>query len=352
MIDIFQVMEQAIRSTQPSVMATIIHVEGSAYLKEGTSMLFFEDGKKCGSMSPGCIEEDLSYRVKEVFKDGKSQTIVYDSTVEDDLMWGQEIGCGGVIYILLVMVDDSLKENLKRVRDQLKSGKKVLHVIKFSSNFTVEFSGYRTEIGELIGDKRIESLENSNWPTKSGLINLVYYHTYIPRKRLIIFGAGPDIEPLVELAVKIGFSVIVCDWRESLCNRNHFPQAHDFIIGFPNEVLQKLTFTHEDFVVLMTHNLKRDKEIVSYLLKKQLRYVGILGSKNRINLLFGQTSKPPWVSAPVGLPIGGQGATEIAISILAEMILVMRGEKVGEGAIYESGGHIPSSRKEQSNGKE
>ncbi|MDR4888015.1 XdhC family protein [Fredinandcohnia sp. QZ13] len=346
MHDVFQVIEQAIESDQPSVMATIIHVEGSAYLKEGTSMLFFEDGKKCGLISPGCIEEDLSYRVKEVFNDGKSQTIVYDSTVEDDVIWGQEIGCGGIIYILLEMVNDHLKENLKRVRDQLKSGIRVLHVIKFSSNFTVEFSGYRTEYGELIGEKRIGTLVNSKWPTKSGLLNLVYYHTYFPRKRLIIFGAGPDVKPLVELAAKTGFSVIVCDWRESLCNRDHLLQADDFIIGFPNDVFQRLTFTHEDFVVLMTHNLKRDKEIVSYLLKKQLRYVGILGSKHRINLLFDQNSKPPWVSAPVGLSIGAQGATEIAISILAEMILVMRGEKVGEGAIYESGGHLPRSRKE------
>lgn len=51
--------------------------------------------------------------MKEVFNDGKSQTIVYDSTVEDDVIWGQEIGCGGIIYILLEMVNDHLKENLK-----------------------------------------------------------------------------------------------------------------------------------------------------------------------------------------------------------------------------------------------
>ncbi|RFB13383.1 XdhC/CoxI family protein [Bacillus sp. HNG] len=346
MPDVFQVIEQAIESTQPSVIATIIHVEGSAYLKEGTSMLFFEDGKKCGLISPGCIEEDLSYRVKEVFQDGKSQTIVYDSTVEDDVIWGQEIGCGGVIYILLEMVNESLKENLKRVRDQLKSGIRVLHVIKFSSNFTVEFSGCRTENGELIGDKRVGTLVNSKWPTKSGFSNLVYYHTYTPRKRLIIFGVGPDVKPLVELAAQTGFSVIVCDWRESLCNRDYFLKADDFIIGFPNEIFQKLTFTHEDFVVIMTHNLKRDKEIVSFLLKKPLRYVGILGSKHRINLLFGQSSKPSWVSAPVGLSIGAEGATEIAISILAEMILVMRREKVGKGVIHESGRYLPRSRKE------
>ncbi|MFS0820503.1 XdhC family protein [Bacillus sp. 1P02SD] len=346
MHDVFQVIEQAIRSTQPSVMATIIHVEGSAYLKEGTSMLFYEDGKKVGMISPGCLEEDLSYRVKEVFNDGKSQTVVYDSTAEDDVIWGQEIGCGGVIYILLEMVDVSLKENLRRVRAQLKSGIRVLHVIKFASNFTVEFSGYRTEKGEVIGDNRIETIDTSKWPTKSGLINLIYYHTYIPGKRLIIFGAGPDVKPLVELAAQTGFSVIVCDWRESLCNRDHFLQADDFIVGFPNDVFQKLTFTHEDFVVLMTHNLKRDKEIVSFLLKKKPRYFGILGSKHRINLLFGQSSKPPWASAPVGLPIGAEGATEIAISILAEMILVMRGEKGEVGAINESGGHLPRSRKE------
>ena len=76
----------------------------------------------------------------------------------------------------------------------------------------------------------------------------------------------------------------------------------------------------------MTHNLIRDQEIVSFLVDKKLRYVGILGSKQRINLLLGEKSCPPWVFAPVGLSIGAKGATEIAISILAEMILVMRGK--------------------------
>ncbi|MEH7383701.1 XdhC family protein [Bacillus sp. JJ1533] len=346
MNDVYQVIERAITSTQPSVMATIIKVEGSAYLKEGTSMLFFEDGRKIGLISPGCIEEDLSYGVKEVFEDGKSKTIIYNSRAEDDVIWGQEIGCGGVIYILLELVDDHFKENLRKVHNQLKSGRWVLHVIKFSSNFTVEFSGYLTENGELIGDKRVKTFDNSKWHNKSGFSNLVYYHTYTPKKRLIIFGAGPDVKPLVELAAKTGFSVIVCDWRESLCNRDYFPQADQFIIGFPKDIFQKFTFTHKDYVVLMTHNLKRDKEIVSFLLKMNLRYFGILGSKQRIDLLIGENSKPCWVSAPVGLSIGAQGATEIAISIIAEIILVIRGRSLAEGATNESGWHLSRSGKE------
>lgn len=325
--DDFGIIELAMKSIKPCVLATIIHVEGTAYLKEGTSMLFFEDGSKIGLISPGCLEEDLSHRAQEVLKNGMSRTVMYDLRITDEETWELEMGCGGTLYIFLEPVDERLKGHLQQVHEQLSKGREVLHLKKLNGDFQVESSGYIANAGKYFGDNDRELLAYQKKGTQSGtdLSDFVYTHVFTPRKRLFVFGAGEDARPLVELAAQIGFSVMVCDWRESLCNERHFPKAEQCLLGFPHDIFQRIHFRQEDYVIVMTHNLFRDQEIVAFLLDQKLTYLGILGSAERIQRLLGQRQIPSWVSAPIGLAIGARGATEIAVSILAELISVKRG---------------------------
>ncbi len=168
--------------------------------------------------------------------------------------------------------------------------------------------------------------DNADWslPTGTNLSHLIYSQVYSPQNKLIIFGAGEDARPLADFAAEMGISVTVCDWRESLCNKTYFPKAEHCILGFPNEIFQKISIRRTDFVVLMTHHFKRDQEILAYLKEQKPGYLGILGSQERTKKLFRQNQIPSWVSAPVGLPIGAVGPGEIAISIVAEIIAVMR----------------------------
>ncbi|WP_223881877.1 XdhC family protein [Niallia endozanthoxylica] len=331
MKEYLRVIAEATNTEEWSVLATIIHVEGSAYLKEGTTMLFLENGKTIGLISPGCLEEDLFFHVKEVFASGICRTVVYDLSAQNDFSWGQGMGCNGKLYILLEYVDEKMKQNLRKVYDYLQQGKKILHIKKLTPDFSVTASAYITETGHFFGHLYDDISDYVDWnlPTGTNLCHLLYSQIYSPQNKLIIFGAGPDARPLANYAAELGFLVTVCDWRESLCNLTYFPKAEQCILGFPGKIFQKITIHENDFVVLMTHQFKRDQEILSYLEEQNPGYLGILGSQHRTKKLFRQNKIPPWVSAPVGLPIGAVGPGEIAISIVAEIIGVMRQKQRG-----------------------
>jgi xanthine dehydrogenase accessory factor len=141
---------------------------------------------------------------------------------------------------------------------------------------------------------------------------------------LIIFGAGPDVKPLVSNAADIGFSVILCDWREALCCKKHFPAADRFIVGFPQEILTKLRFLPTDFMILFSHNFKHDQEILLNLPYKKIGYIGVLGPRERTKRLLRKNEIPEWIHSPIGISIGAQGPEEIAISVMAELISVWR----------------------------
>jgi xanthine dehydrogenase accessory factor len=347
-----RVIAEAANAEESSVMATIIHVEGSAYFKEGTTMLFLENDTTVGFISPGCLEEDLYFHLKEVLATGSSRTVVYDLSAQDDFTWGQGMGCNGKIYILLERVDEAMKENLKKVRHYLQQGIDILHMKKLTSDFSVTASAYITETGCLFGQKYENISEYADWnlPTGTNLSNLIYSQVYSPQHKLIIFGAGPDARPLADYAAEIGIAVTVCDWRESLCNKTYFPKVEQCILGFPHENFHKISIHRNDFVVLMTHHFKRDQEILSYLKEQKPGYLGILGSQERTKKLFQPHKIPSWVSAPVGLSIGAVGPVEIAISIVAEIIGVMRQKR--EVSKDEGDWNLPCCWEQQPNGNE
>src|SRR4051812_9853215 len=108
----FRILDSLQHSTTKSIMATIIHIDGSAYLKEGTSMLMMENGERIGMISAGCLEEDLFLRCMELFQSPYPQIVTYDLSSVDDYGWGQGMGCNAVIKILLEPITEKLKTDL------------------------------------------------------------------------------------------------------------------------------------------------------------------------------------------------------------------------------------------------
>ncbi|WP_409304146.1 XdhC family protein [Peribacillus sp. SCS-155] len=148
----------------------------------------------------------------------------------------------------------------------------------------------------------------------------MYIQSYEPKPRLIIFGAGLDAMPIVKIASHTGFSVTVSDWRPALCNDHNFPEADQLIVGFPHETIPMLDLTSRDSVLLLTHHFQRDKELLAYLMRKELAYLGVLGPRTRTQRLLEGKAIPSLIHSPVGLAIGAEGPAEIAVSIVAELI--------------------------------
>ncbi|WP_026564571.1 XdhC family protein [Bacillus sp. UNC41MFS5] len=330
-------------------LATIIHVEGSAYRKEGTSMLLRCDRTKVGMLSAGCLETDLSYRAQETRDEGKVKTVIYDMQEVDDLSWGQGAGCNGVIHVLLEPVDALLRDHLQKLKFHLDNGHRVTMMKKLTKEYSVSDYLFLSDDQHYFGkwDGRVldevKSLLNEihqNF-SKSGikyfaeLSSSVYIHSFEPKPRLVVFGAGADAVPLVKIASQAGFSVTVSDWRSALCNEDHFPDADGWLVGYPHETVPLLHLTRSDSVLILTHQFQKDQEILNHLKGKDLMYLGILGPRIRTQRLLEGLEFPQEISSPAGLSIGAEGPEEIAISIVAELIQQQRSKRQQKVVTFE-----------------
>jgi xanthine dehydrogenase accessory factor len=321
--NIHQILQAA--PSEHDVLATVIDVEGSAYRKQGTTMLV-KQGKTVGILSGGCLEEDIRLRAEEL-KTGESESFFYNLKSEDDLDWGQGAGCNGVITVLLEKLDSVYLLHLEKMKAQLLKGQSVLLIKKLTSDYKVSEYGFIVDQDRFWGKGDLARMvEMKNHQTTSGVIYVeefacsYFFHWFHPQPGLMIVGAGSDAIPLSNFASKTGFRVTVTDWRPALCNIETFPDAAEILVGFPAEIFPDYQFQPYDFIVLMTHHFERDREVLHYLLEKNLRYIGMVGTKERARRILGTKELPTNLYTPVGVAIGAEGPEEIAISIMAELI--------------------------------
>jgi xanthine dehydrogenase accessory factor len=311
-MDIYNIIAEIANNPQRSVLVTTIKVEGHAYRKEGAMMLMKEDGMTIGTISPGCMEVDLMERVPNILLKNESLLVEYDMQDEDDFSWGEAIGCGGKLQVLLEPVSNNLLEHMLEIKRKLDQGKEV-HFIRLFDN-----DGLHVKYKLFPFSKSLAELRNiPGFDTKPRMFQM----TFSPKPRLIIFGAGNDSRPIAELASKLDFHIVVVDWRVLLCTKERFGDA-EFVIGFPNKILKQLHLNDKDYVIVMSHHLRWDREFLQGLSKIRVKYVGVMGSRTRCEKLLTDITAPEWFHAPVGLRIGADGPGEIAISILAELIHV------------------------------
>lgn len=305
---------------QRTIMATIVDVEGSAYRKEGTSILIQEDGFEVGVLSAGCLETDISARFNDVWENGARMN-EYDMREADAFTWGiNNSGCNGILTVLVEPVTEQLYNDLMKVKQCLALGQEVWITKKIHENRVL--ASYQPEDGDSFGNWNMDLPERIS--SKSQMVQSVFFHRYVPRQHLYVFGANVDARPLVQFALNVGFQVTVCDWRPQLCTNEHFPEGTKFVTGFPSEILPTLTFNKTDFVILMTHHFQYDQEILSSLLDIELRYIGVLGSQKRTKRLLGTDVVPTTITSPIGLAIQAESPEEIAISVVSELIAVSK----------------------------
>ena len=340
MKDFQQLILEVLKDSEQSALVTIVNVDGSAYRREGASMVIKANDSRIGVLSGGCLEKDLHYRAKEIFITGKSDIFKYDLSAEDDLGWGLGAGCNGIISVLVRNIDSSFRKSLLNLTKHLSKKKPVLLIQSMKDLNSYVFL---SQCGEKFGNwKReipieVKSILHSSTPfckvaeqqiidDQPFFIQLIW-----PKPELYIIGAGEDARPFATLAVSAGYAVNLLDWRESLCAEEYFPSVQSRQVGELSELVANISFSSLDSVVIMTHDFQRDKKIVESLIKVPLFYFGILGSKNRTERLIGGEI-PNWIHSPVGLSIGADGPTEIAVSIIAEMISKKSGGMQSEGS--------------------
>lgn len=357
--EIQQIIEKlnSLGADDKAILATVVDVEGSGYRRPGARMLIDRNGQPIGTVSGGCLEADVLERAKKVFETGEAIVITYDTTTDENSVFGLGMGCRGIVKILLETVsqDSSIFKyfanwHKKRVPFS------VATLIKSENSSSIGRHLYFLERGvdldECDDEERYAILSEveracEGRPPKDEIFAFgnVFLETFKPPLELKLFGAGFDAVPLVRFAKEIGWRVSVVDHRPAFANRERLPEADD-IFNVNLQDLDERFFDDENSVaVVMTHNYERDRQILPRLLRTNFQYVGALGPRTRTEKILAESGENfsdaelEKLHAPVGLDIGADTPEAIALSIVAEINAVLKNRAGGflrerKGSIY------------------
>ncbi|MEA5597855.1 XdhC family protein [Rivularia sp. UHCC 0363] len=336
-----------LKATNETAIATLVKVSGSTYRSPGARMLMTANSNIIGAISGGCLESDVFDKAQAVIESGKPRVIKYDTTSEEDMIWGLGLGCQGIAYVLI----ESLQENKLQ---EIAFIKKCLDTRSYGAIATIIIveGEAKTQVGQrlLLGeDTIISNLTDDNLltevlsDTKAALQNNssilkeyqlvtgkieVFIEVIQPPLSLIVFGAGYDVLPLVIFGKQLGWDITVVDNRQREASKKRFEQADKIQLSAPENVLEHIEITERTVAVVMSHNYLDDLEMLQLLLPSNLKYLGILGPKKRTNRILEELKSAGITSnaniySPVGLDIGADNAEEIALSIVAEIQAVI-----------------------------
>jgi xanthine dehydrogenase accessory factor len=303
--------------TYPAVLATLVCVAGSSYRRPGARLLLTAGGARVGSISGGCLEQDLLNRAAAARASEKSEVVVYDTTSENDLVWGVGLGCHGVVHILV--------EYLPAPPAWLEPAH--LHVASRKAfQLTCVHGGISSRsLGTFWGPPEHPSPAA---PEER------FVQSIDPRLSLLIFGAGDDVQPLVRLAHELAWSITVVDPRPAFATRERFPLADKILTGPLVNHLGQLPTDTRTAAVIMTHHYVHDLPVLEALMHHPLAYLGLLGPRKRAERLLNDVrarnpTAPPdlehRIRAPVGLDLGGDTPEGVALAITAEIQSTLAG---------------------------
>ena len=278
-------------------------------------MFVRQDGETIGTISGGCLEADVIERGWELTASGRPALIRYDSRGEDDLAdWGFGLGCNGAIDVLLERVDSAhppeylidLKRSLNERRSVVlatvfghssDAPVTIGHRLVLDNPYSVDRSSNGPQIDDAAREallSRVSSVQDV--PVGDGHAR-VFFELVEPPPHLLVCGAGHDAMPLVRLASVMGWSISVCDRRESLATPERFPQADAVHAVSPEQTLAALK-SPPDALVIMTHRYPEDLKLLRVLLDSSAAYVGVLGPRHRTDRLL----QAAGISAPPAPP--------------------------------------------------
>ena len=301
------------------VLGTIVKTWGSAPRPVGAMVTIRDDGRVIGSVSGGCVEDDLVEKVRaRAFAASAPQVVTYGVTNEDATRWG--LPCGGTLQLVLEpigehsgireLLDTVERQQLAKRRLDMASGKATLESGRWSD--ALEFDG----------------------------ATLVTVHG--PRWRLVLIGAGQLTRYIAEMAAMLDYQVIVIDPREEYADGWDAPKAL-LERGMPDDVIARLELDGHSAVVALTHDPKLDDLALMEALKSAAFYVGAIGSKKnndarreRLKEFDLSEAEIARLRGPVGLYIGSKTPPEIAVAILAEMTAVRHGVRSPDWAEKEA----------------
>lgn len=323
-------------------LATVVSVEGSSYRRPGARMLVGATGTSTGTISAGCLESDVIEHAKHAIRSGEAKLVEYDTTASsEEMAWGLGLGCNGVVRVLVepVAADSLYIEALRRSCEMRLDAAPITVATVYQAS-EIAPAGARLVMheegsvqAEKLSTEMAALLESEVRTPRGGMASLkVFVERLLPPVSLVLFGAGQDALPIVELARGLGWRTEVVDPQARPASLSRFALADRVTLARPEDVAARVRLTPRTLALLMSHNYAHDLELLRFLLASPACYIGVMGPRKRTERMLsqlGMDEESSRLHAPVGLDIGASTPAEIALSILAEMRAVLEGRSGG-----------------------
>ena len=322
-----KILEKAyewIKDNQKVVMITVVETWGSSPQPIGSKMIVNENRDFIGSVSGGCIESFIieeSLKIitkKELFKIKKFK-------VANENAWNVGLSCGGEITVYLEKIDFK-KKTLKKIIQNIKKKLEFALLTDLSTGeneifeknkiLKKNFVKFINEINFLFKSKNSRIIKDTN----------IFVECYKNPLKVIVVGAVHIAQYLTDFANKLNFEIYIIDPRNYFGTEKRFPNVR-VIKEWPNEAFKKIKTNSNCALIGLTHDPKIDDIAIKYALKKKFFYIGALGSKETHKKRCNRLKKGGFtqlqinsIHGPIGINLGGKSASEIALSIIAQLV--------------------------------
>jgi xanthine dehydrogenase accessory factor len=303
-------------------LATVVKTWGSSPRPVGSLLCCNEDGHVAGSLSGGCIEEDLLEKLQkgELAKD-KPEVMIYGVTAEETERLG--LPCGGQLHVVIEpQMNQQHLPQFQAIRDRLALRQCIERRVDVATGEMTVAEKERFAHLQFIGE-----FDNTDTPGERFLVQ-----TYGPRYQLFLIGAGQVSMYLAQMAQMLDYHVVVCDPREHLIDQWTI-EGTQLVCDMPDDAVKQYADDYFSAIIALTHDPRIDDMGLMEALKTESFFIGAMGStrtsakrRERLLQLDLTETEIDKLHAPVGLPIGSKTPAEIAIAILSQLT-ALRSEK-------------------------
>jgi xanthine dehydrogenase accessory factor len=327
----------ALDQGRPCIYCAVVDTRGSTPQKAGAAMLVFPDGGQIGTLGGGCVEAEVKQRALQALQAG-GRVEVRTFHLDDIHGWDDGLICGGRMTILLDPLPAGTAADYYRWLYLLtQQGRGFTEAVVVSDaeglcagdRYLFDADGALAIQSRPIAEPLAVELAPLSTRPRPALRHGVAYLSTLPRIALFLIGGGHVGQATARLAAEVGFEIWVLDDRKQYVTPERFPSATRRMVGDIGPTLAELnpSLTPSVYALILTRGHGHDEEALFRLASSVCGYVGMIGSRRKIKLIFedliarGLSEETlARIHAPLGLEIGSQTVPEIAVSIVAELI--------------------------------